>query len=165
MTKRLFAVVSIVALAGIIVAGQQSASQAKIQGVWRLVERTTTGPGAYTTKTPQPVMWVFTPKYFSQIRIDSNKPLADLADAAKATADELRAAWGPFTASAGTYELSDGNIVTFRVEVGKSNAQMGPGNFYTWSYKLEGNTLSLTNVGGMNGPVAFPGTMKFTRVE
>jgi hypothetical protein len=35
----------------------------------------------------------------------------DIADTSKATADELRAIWGPLLANAGTYEVS-GDLIT-----------------------------------------------------
>jgi len=42
---------------------------------------------------------------------------------------------------------------------------MGPGVFITYSYKLEGDTLSLTQVRNQNGPFSSPFTLKLTRVE
>jgi hypothetical protein len=42
-----------------------------------------------------------------------------LADPAAASADELRAVWGPFVGEAGTFDLS-GNVVTMQALVAKN---------------------------------------------
>jgi hypothetical protein len=47
----------------------------------------------------------------------------------------------------------------------KNPAVMGPGIFITYSYKLDGDTLSLTQQRNQNGPFANPFTLKLVRVE
>jgi len=47
----------------------------------------------------------------------------------------------------------------------KNPAVMGPGVFITYAYKLEGDTLSLTQQRNQNGPFANPFTLRLTRVE
>jgi len=42
---------------------------------------------------------------------------------------------------------------------------MGPGVFITYSYTLDGDTLSLTQQRNQNGPFPCPFTLKLTRVE
>jgi hypothetical protein len=84
---------------------------------------------------------------------------------AKATADELRAVWGPFVAEAGTYEITPGGLVTMRPIASKNPAVMGSGVFITYAYKLDGNTLSLTQQRNQNGPFANPFMLKLVRVE
>jgi hypothetical protein len=42
---------------------------------------------------------------------------------------------------------------------------MGPGVFITCSYKLDGDTLSLTQQRNQNNPFANPFTLKLVRVE
>ena len=59
---------------------------------------------------------------------------------AHASADELRAAWGPFVGEAGTYEVTSGSVITMRPLAAKNPAAMVPGAFITYSYKLEGDT-------------------------
>jgi hypothetical protein len=66
-----------------------------IEGVWQAVEVTTTGPEAQTISPLQPNLSFITAKHYSHIEIHSNAPRPVLADAAKATADELRLAWVP----------------------------------------------------------------------
>jgi hypothetical protein len=84
---------------------------------------------------------------------------------AKATADELRAAWGPFVSEAGTYEVTPGGLVTMRPIASKNPAVMGPRVFITYSYKMDGTTLSLTQQRNQDGPFANPFTLKLVRVE
>ena len=50
----------------------------------------------------------------------------DIADTSKATADELRATWGPLLANAGTYEVS-GDLITIHPFVAKIPVVMKPG--------------------------------------
>jgi hypothetical protein len=87
-----------------------------------------------------------------------------VAEVSKASADELRAAWGPFVGEAGTYEVT-GNLITMRPIVAKSPAAMVPGAFTTWTFELTGDTLVVTAKGNQNGPVADPVTVKAVRVE
>jgi hypothetical protein len=47
----------------------------------------------------------------------------------------------------------------------KNPAAMGPGAFITYSYKLDGNTMSVTQQRNQNGPFANPVTVKVVRVE
>jgi hypothetical protein len=83
----------------------------------------------------------------------------------KASADELRAAWGPFVGEAGTYEVTSDNQITMRPIAAKNPAAMGPGAFITYSYKLDGNTMWVTQQRNQNGPFANPVTVKVVRVE
>ena len=87
-----------------------------------------------------------------------------VADVTKASAEELRAAWAPFSGEAGTYVI-EGNLITMRPVVAKNPATMAPGAFSTWSYKLEGDTLWVTAQRTDRGPVVHPVTVKAVRVE
>ena len=136
-----------------------------IQGVWRIVEATTTGPGARTIPfAGRPNMTIITAKHYSRVEIQSDGPRAILPDVAKATADELRAVWGPVVTEAGTYELTPDSI-TMRPIASKNPAIMGNGVFITYSYKLDGNTLTLTQQRNQSGLYANPFSLKFERVE
>ena len=83
----------------------------------------------------------------------------------RSSADELRAVWGPFVSEAGTYEVTPGSFITMRPIASKNPAVMGPGVFITYAYKLDGDTLSLTQQRNQNGPFANPFTLKLVRVE
>jgi hypothetical protein len=132
--------------------------QGSIQGVWRVVEATITGPGARTISfAERPNLTIITATHYSRVEVQADAPRPILADVAKATADELRAAWGPFVSEAGTYETTAGSV-TMRPIASKNPAVMGPGVFITYSYKLEGDRLSLTQQRNQSGPYANPFT-------
>ena len=160
----------LLAVAGVALVASQPVSaqpaRESIQGVWRVVEAQTTGPGARTIAfADRPNLTFITATHYSRVEVQADGPRPTLADAAKASADELRAAWGPFVAEAGTYEVSAGGLVTMRPIASKNPAVMGAGVFITYSYTLEGDTLSLTQQRSQNGPFPYPFTLRLKRVE
>ena len=147
---------------------QGAAAQMKagsIQGVWQAVEVTTTGPGARTIPIPEPRpnLMIISPRHYARVAVESDSPRTPV-DATKASADELRATWGPFAGEAGTYEVK-GNVITMRPIAAKNPAVMAPGAFTSWTYKLTGDTLLVTMQTNQNGPIASPVTVKSVRVE
>ena len=164
MKKLLFAVI----VAGLVssdgMAGQSTPPS--IQGVWRIVEAAITGPGARTISfAERPNLTIITARHYSRVEVQADGPRPVPADVAKASADELRAVWGPFVAEAGTYEVAPGNLITMRPVASKNPAVMGAGIFITYAYKLDGNTLSLTQQRNQKGPFPNPFTLTFVRVE
>jgi hypothetical protein len=143
-----------------------AANSPSIQGVWQAVEVTMSGPVARTITIPEPRpnLTVITARHYSRVQVEAEGALPVVVDVAKANADELRAAWGPFYAEAGTYEIS-GDRITLRPVAAKNAAAMAPGAFTMWSYRLEGNTLRVTADRNQNGPIANPVTIEFVRVE
>ena len=164
MRRLLFAALS----AGLL-ASQGTAAQPtreSIQGVWRVVEATITGPGARTIAfAERPNLTIITVKHYSRVEVQADGPRTILADVAKASADELRAVWGPFVSEAGTYEVTPGSFITMRPIASKNPAVMGPGVSITYSYKLDGDSLSLTQQRNQDGPFANPFTLELVRVE
>ena len=143
----------------------QQSTRESIQGVWRVIEATISGPGARTIAfAERPNLTIITAKHYSRVEVQADGPRPILADVAKASADELRAAWGPFVSEAGTYELTPASV-TMRPIASKNPAVMGAGVFITYSYKLDGDTLSLTQERNQNGPFANPFSLKLVRVE
>jgi hypothetical protein len=139
---------------------------ASIQGVWRIVEATVTGPNARTIAFgDRPNLTIITARHYSRVEVQADGPRPVLTDVAKASADELRAVWGPLVAEAGTYDATPDGLVTMRPIASKNPAVMGPGVFITYAYKIDGNTLSLTQQRNQNGPFAAPFTLKLVRVE
>jgi len=137
-----------------------------IQGVWRVVEAAVTGPSARTISFgDRPNLTIITAKHYSRVEVQADGPRPVVADVAKATADELRAVWGPFVAETGTYEVTPGGLVTMRPVASKNPAVMGQGVFITYAYRVDGNTLSLTQQRNQNGPFPNPFTLKLVRVE
>jgi hypothetical protein len=137
-----------------------------IQGVWQAVEVTIPGatPQTFTIPEPRANLTVLTARHYSRVQVEAEGPRPVIADVTKATADELRAAWGPFAAEAGTYEIA-GNLITMRPVAAKNPAAMAPGAFTTWSYRLEGSTLWVTAERNQKGPIANPVTAKCVRAE
>lgn len=164
--NKLFAVLfSVALLTGANVAGQSK--RESLQGVWQTVEVTMTGPGARTIAIPQPRpnLIILTSRHYSQVHLDTDGPRPALTDVTKASADELRAVWGPFAGEAGTYELTDGHVLTMRPLVAKNPKAMAPGAFVAYGYKLEGDTIWVTFQKDQNGPIVNPVTIKAVRVE
>src|SRR5215467_5206067 len=111
--KLLFAALSVGLVSSQGTAGQST--RASIQGVWRIVEATITGPAARTIAfTERPNLTIITAKHYSRVEVQADGPRPILTDAAKATADELRTVWGPFVAEAGTYQVIEGSLITMR---------------------------------------------------
>ena len=163
--KNLFvAVIGVALLSAAGVAGQSKSGS--IQGVWQTVELRVTGPSPRTITVPQPgpYLTIFTAKHYSRTEVQSEAPRQILPDVTKATADELRAVWGPFVAEAGTYELG-GGMLTVHPLASKSPAAMASGAFIVYSYTLDGDTLSITQVRNQSGPFPNPFTAKLTRIE
>jgi hypothetical protein len=69
-------------------------------------------------------LYLFTPTRYSMVLTATDRP--DITDTSKATADELRAIWGPLLANAGTYEIS-GDLITIHPLVAKIPVVMKPG--------------------------------------
>ena len=164
MKKVLFAVLSVGLVSSEGMAGQST--RQSIQGVWRIVEATITGPSARTIVFgARPNLTIIAAKHYSRVEVQADGPRPILADVASASADELRAVWGPFVGEAGTYEVTPGNLITMHPIASKNPAVMGPGVFITYAYKLEGDTLSLKQQRNQNGPFPNPFTLKLERVE
>jgi hypothetical protein len=155
-------ILAVTAVAGL--AGFVSFRAPSIEGVWRTAEVTMGGPNAGTIVRPEANLDIITAKHYSRVEIHAPGPRPNVADATKATADELRQAWGPVVAEAGSYEMR-GNTVTMRPVVAKNPASMAPGVFSTYTYRLAGDTLWLTPQRDQRGAVANPPTIKLTRVE
>ena len=106
-------ILSILAVASVAAVSSSSMSRsAPIEGVWRTSAVTITGPGARTIDQLQPSLAIITAKHYSRVELHAEGPRPSIADAAKATADELRQVWGPVVAEAGSYAVSGGNLLT-----------------------------------------------------
>jgi hypothetical protein len=165
VVKELFLVLFSVTLLGSVAIAGQSKHQS-LQGAWQTVEIAMTGPGARTIAIPEPRanLIVFTARHYSQLHLDAEGPRPALADATTASADQLRAVWGPFAGDAGSYEVHDG-VITMRPVVARSPSAMAPGAFTTYAYRLDGNTLWVTFQKNQDGPIVNPVTIKAVRVE
>jgi hypothetical protein len=132
-----------------------------IQGVWQVVEVTIAG----RTIKSQPNLTIISGTHYSRTEIQTEEARPLLADPTKATADELRAVWGPFVGEAGTYELTGDHLITLRPIVAKNPAAMVNGAFSVYSYHLEGASMTVTTQRNQTGPIKGSVTIKLARVE
>src|SRR5262245_2788396 len=146
--------------------GRPSAEEANaaFQGVWRTIEVTVPGPGGRTYR-PEATLAIFHGRHYSRIEVHSEQPRPLLADQASASADQLRAVWGPFVGEAGTFELTGNDTVTMHAMVAKNPAAMMPGASSVFTYSRNGELLTLTQVRTPAGPSANPVVIKLARVE
>ena len=138
------------AIVGLFVVGASMMAYAQggpsLQGAWRVTEVVATGPNAEANKNPQPGLYVFTKQHYSIVSVGGTEPRKNLetaGDPAKLTDAEKMAryeAWAPFTANAGTYEVSGGTLTT-RPIVAKNPSVMGQPS--TREFKIAGKTLTL----------------------
>jgi hypothetical protein len=127
--------------------------------VWRVTEVATTGPNASANKSPQPGLYIFTAKHYSLVRDASLNPRTAIMDSANVSAPEALATFGPFIAQSGTYEVR-GTTVNVTPIVAKFPARAEKYSASTWSFDLQGNTLSMTYLIGRNAT-----TIRLMRVE
>ena len=156
-------IVSMTGVAGI--TGSDQASRG-FQGAWQVTEFVIPGPQPRTIPRPEPRtnLIVFTGKYYSRVEDQSQAARPVLADVATASADQLRAAWGPFVGEAGTYEVA-GNVITMHPIASKNPAVMGPDVFIAYTFTIGGDRLTLTQSRNQDGPFATPFTLRAVRVE
>ena len=160
---------SLIVLIGLMLSLSSVTAQTKrgpLEGVWQAVEVTLTGPAARTITIPEPRpnLMIVTARHYSRVEVQAEGPRPIPLDPAKATADELRAMWGPFVGEAGTYEVT-GNVITMRPIAAKNPAAMVPGAFITYSFKLDGDTIWVTQQRNQNGTFPNPATIKAVRIE
>ena len=146
-------------------AGAAAQAEAEaLEGAWRVVEVVTTGAGgARTLGAPQPGLLLFTDGHYSYALVNGDQP-RPRPPGALATAEQLLAAWGPFAANAGTYEISGDRMIR-RPIVAKSPDAMGPGVFNEYTYRLSADTLWITTVGTETGPARNPTTVRYLRAR
>jgi hypothetical protein len=147
----------------LIVSADAQSKAPVLTGAWRLTEMKKTGPNAETLKNP-PGLLIFTSKHWSRMYVDSGQPRPEIRDLKTAAPAEIIASWGPFVAASGTYEVS-GNTVTCRALIAKNPNVVGPGNFSIYTFKIEGNMLTMTDTRNNVGAVASPRTFTYVRLE
>lgn len=150
--------------AGAIVTAGAEQQNTAFQGAWRAVEVVIPGPAGGTFR-PEATLSIFHGRHYSRVEVQADQPRTPLANPSTASADELRAVWGPFVGEGGTFELSGGNTITMQATVAKNPAAMVKGAVSVYTYKRDGNTLTLTQVRTHAGPSPYPATITLTRVE
>ena len=133
-----------------------------LQGAWTIQEITSPQPPANPRNKPTGLIQI-SGRYFSVVvNNDAARPGLPEGGAAKATAAQLLATWGPLVANAGTFTVS-GNVMRQTQSVAK--APVAAGNFAEWSFTLNGDSLVLTQVKNQNGPIQNPVTVRLTRAK
>lgn len=132
----------------------------ELEGAWLITEMTA---GDQTLSSPQPGLLLFTGGYYSYTLVTSAEPRPPLPSGIASTADLLRA-WNPFSANAGTYEVSGDTMIRHPM-VAKSPDTMAPGAFNEYTFRLSADTLWVTTVGTESGPARNPTTVKYIRMR
>jgi len=73
--------------------------------------------------------------------------------------------WRPLVGEAGTFKLGAGNTITMRPTVAKNPAAMRDGASSVYTYRREGDRLTLTQISIPNGSRQPTVTVTFMRVE
>ena len=123
----------------------------------------TTGALGRTLGTPQPGLLLVTGGYYSYTLVTSDQP-RPIPPRGLANVEDMLDVWSPFTANAGTFEVS-GNSMTRRPVVAKSPDTMAPGAFNEYTFRLSADTLWVTTVGTEGGPARSPSTVRYVRVR
>src|SRR6267142_4030788 len=139
MTRGLKAVLLLVMFSVTVAA--QSGSRRSLEGAWKVAEIVVTGPDAFTTPNPHPGLFIFTRTHYSVLLVPGKQPRALFKAETPTTAEKI-AAFDSLAANTGTYEISDSTL-TVRPMVAKIPNCMG-GAFMKYQFRLEGNTLVLT---------------------
>jgi hypothetical protein len=148
---------------------QGGALATPLDGVWKIAEIATTGANAATNATPQPSLIIFARGHYSYVSVNGTQarptfsPAQDpskLTDAEKLARFEQ---WSPFTAQAGTYEVT-GTTLTRRPLVAKNVTAMAADVANRQEFKLEGRTLWLITKSAAGQPASETRT-KLTRVQ
>ena len=169
MTTHSKIVIACGALIVAMVAGRTAAPSAAepnaaVQGVWRTVEVVVPGTAGHTFK-PDATLAIFHGRHYSRVEVHADQPRPVLDNPADASADQLRAAWGPFVAEAGTFEVSGSDVITMRATVAKNPAAMRDGASSVYKYQREGDKLILTEVRTPAGPSPLAVSVTLKRVE
>ena len=135
--------------------------------MWRTVEVTVPGAPGLPSQIFKPgaTLAIFHGRHYSRVEVHSDQPRTPLANVTTASADEIRAVWGPFIGEAGTFEVGANNTITMQATVAKNPADMNTGAASAYTYKREGDLLLLTQVRTPAGPSRYPITVKLARVE
>lgn len=131
-----------------LLAASTASAQTKtpLEGVWKIAE--VIFPDR-TNSDPQPSLFIFTQRYYSRLSIEGRAPRPpvprprDPQNPTDAEKIALYEHWRPFTATAGTYEISGSSLILDSL-VAKNVAVMDRPAPSNWEMKLEGpNTLWL----------------------
>jgi hypothetical protein len=155
----------ILALAsGIRVTAAAEEQHSPFEGVWRTLEVVVPGDAPRTFR-PEATLAIFHGRHYSRVEVHTEQARQPLLDPSTASADELRAVWGPFVGEAGNFELRANGVIAMQAIVAKNPSAMTRGAVSVFTYRLDGNTLTLTQVRTGAAQNANPVNVTLTRVE
>jgi Lipocalin-like domain len=158
------AVLSVVVAGGYLWHLSAQSSASALQGAWTIQSVTSPQPPVNPRRNPKGLI-VISGNHYAQVGVgDTMRPSFPEGGAAKATADQLRAVWGPVIADAGTFTVS-GNTIKLTASVAKGTAAMAPGNFAEGTFTVSGDNLTVTQVRNQAGPIANPVTVRAVRAK
>ncbi len=115
----------------------------QLVGAWLITETTVTTPDSTSTNSsPQPGLYIFTDRHFSNMLIQGSERRALLSDTR--SAEERLAAYDVFIADAGSYEFTDSLLTMHNIIAKVPNVMTGTGPGITYRYHLYSDTLELT---------------------
>ena len=149
--RRLIPVMAVLVVAGSFLAfrpADTTSDAGELVGVWKLVHRTS--PAGEGSEVTDPNLLIYTEGYYASLGGS-----ADREELPEEPTDEQRlAAWGPFGANAGSYEVRS-NERHSTVIIAKNPNAIGAERVAT--FVVEGNSLTVTQ---SNGAV-----LRYTRLE
>lgn len=118
--------------------------ESPVMGAW-LLESITAPDG--TERMQHPGIFLYTGTHYSAMFVIGDEARTDLSE--EPSDAERLAAWRPFVANSGRYEIA-GDQLTTRAFVAKSPNYMHafPDNATTFTFAVEGDELTLTSAGG-----------------
>ena len=127
------------------------AQEGALRGVWKVTEVSLTSPDTSWTYTdPRARLLIFTEHHYSFVGTRGGGSRERLSDD-PSDAERLQA-WGPFFATAGTYESTDSTF-TFRAIAAKNPNDEGSWTL-TVTYRIEGDTLWTTGEPATGGELS-----------
>ncbi len=140
-----------------------------LTGTWQMTEVKGGGPNGKTNNNPQPGFYMFTGTHFSVMMVGSAAPRPDdippgPVDESKVSFRQLAAAWTSFAAYGGTYSIS-GDTLTVQAHISKSPRPMTRKEMTVFSYRVDGDRLTLVPMRDSNGPMVNPATTTLKRIE
>ncbi len=159
--KKQFVLFACIAALVVLLNAPSASARNKLVGTWKYVEVIPPGPDAKPTPLHAGLL-MFTKHHFSMIFISGAQPRPALPEFG-VTPQQLLAAWSPFAATSGTYEVK-GNTFTAKILVAKNPNFMVTDTWITSEFKIQGKTLITTPKANNSGPIN-QGSTKLIRVE
>ena len=100
-------------------------------------------PGAAgRTFKPEATLAIFHGRHYSRVEVHAEQPRPLLGNPAAASADQLRAVWGPFVAEAGTFEVSGSDVITMQRDGREESGGDARRSSSVYTYRRQGDRLT-----------------------